>query len=42
MSEIAQRFKKHYDLGCWSVQTLEKAVEKNIITKQEFDEIIGE
>lgn len=34
--------KKNYDRGLWTSDMLEKLVERNKLTQNEFDEIVGE
>ena len=40
MTEVALKFKKHYDLGLWTKEILIKALNKKYITQAEFDEMI--
>ena len=37
-----ERIKKYYDLGLWTKEMVKNAVEKGVITKEEYIEITGE
>ena len=37
-----ERIKKYYALGVWSKERVKSAVEKGVITAQEYAEITGE
>ena len=37
-----EMIKKNFDRGLWNKQMVAKAVEKNVITKEQYTEITGE
>lgn len=36
------KIKRFYDMGLWTVKQVHQAVEKGLITPEEFEEITGE
>ena len=42
MSNMYEKIKEYYDTGLWSVERVKNMVQKYIITKDEFYEIVGE
>jgi len=42
MSKFAEKVKKWYEAGLWSLRMVGDALEKGKITQEEYDEIVGE
>ncbi len=40
MSEFAEKIKYYYDNGLWSIGRVDKALELNRITQEEYDIIV--
>ena len=42
MSAFAEKVKKYYDMGLWSISRVKNAVEKGAVTREEYALITGE
>ena len=40
-SKMFEKIKKWYDLGLWTKEQVHQAVEKGLITEEEYKEIVG-
>lgn len=42
MSKMFEKIKDYYDLGLWNKERVKNMVIKNVITEEEYEEIVGE
>lgn len=42
MSKMFVKIKDYYDLGLWNKERVKNMVIKNVITEEEYEEIVGE